>query len=251
MAGRQLSQWRGGYDHPRLEPVRKVLRWMITHIAFRLLVRIESVQGIEHLPTHGPAIIIINHIAFVDPVVVLGVLPRNIVPLAKVEVYRYPLFGIFPWLWQVIPVHRGDIDRKALHSAEEVLRAGEVILVAPEGTRHPAMGPGKEGVAFLAHRTGAPIVPVTVEGTRGFPSLPILPRWRGPGVRIRIGPPFRFVPQAERPARETLRRMTDQAMSVLARMLPEDLRGAYSQPESFGTDLLDLAAGRGQAGDGV
>jgi 1-acyl-sn-glycerol-3-phosphate acyltransferase len=241
MAGRQLSQWPGGYDHARLEPVRRVLRWMISNIAFRLLVRIESVEGIENLPAQGPAIIMINHIAFVDPVVVLGVLPRNIVPLAKVEVYRYPIFGVFPWLWQVIPVHRGEIDRKALRSAEEVLRAGEVILVAPEGTRHPAMQAGKEGIAFLAHRTGAPIVPVTVEGTPGFPTLPVFPRWRRPAVQIRLGKPFWLVPQAARPSRETLRRMTDQAMGVLARMLPRNRRGVYANAEEISTDLLDLA----------
>jgi 1-acyl-sn-glycerol-3-phosphate acyltransferase len=239
MAGTQLSQWRGGYNHARLEPRRRVLRWMIDHIAFRCLARIESIQGLENLPAQGPAIIMINHIAFVDPVMVLGVLPRNIVPMAKVEVYRYPIFGVFPWLWQVIPVHRGDIDRKALRSAEEVLRAGEVILLAPEGTRHPVMQAGKEGVAFLAHRTGAPIVPASVQGTRGFPTLPFLPRWRGPGVRIRLGKPFRLAPQAERPSREMLRRMTDQAMSVLARMLPEDMRGVYSDLDAFGTDLLE------------
>jgi len=240
-AAQQLSQWRGGYDHARLEPKRRVLRWMVDHIAFRFLVRVDSVQGLENLPASGAAIIMINHIAFVDPVVVLGVLPRNIVPLAKVEVYRYPVFGIFPKLWEVIPVHRGEIDRKALRSAEEVLRAGEVILVAPEGTRHPAMQAGKEGVAFLAHRTGAPIVPVTVEGTQGFPTVPISRRWREPGARIRLGKPFRLVRHAERPSREMLRRMTDQAMGVLARMLPADRRGVYANPDTIETDMLDYA----------
>ena len=240
-AGQGLSQWRDGYDHARLEPRRRILRWMVDNIAFRFLVRIESVEGLENLPERGAAIIMINHIAFVDPVVVLGVLPRNIVPLAKVEVYRYPIFGIFPWLWEVIPVHRGDFDRKALRSAEEVLRAGEVILVAPEGTRHPSMQAGKEGVAFLAYRTGAPIVPVSVDGTHGFPTLPVLRRWRGPGVRIRVGKPFRLVHHAERPSREQLRRMTDQAMGALARMLPENRRGVYSNPEEIGADFLECA----------
>jgi 1-acyl-sn-glycerol-3-phosphate acyltransferase len=239
--GGQLSQWRGGYNHAQLEPKRRVLRWMIDNIAFRLLVRIDSVQGIENLPAHGAAIIMINHIAFVDPVVVMGVLPRNIVPLAKVEVYRYPVFGIFPWLWEVIPVHRGDFDRKALRSAEEVLRAGEVILVAPEGTRHPAMQAGKEGIAFLAHRTGAPIIPVTVEGTEGFPTLPIAGRWRRPGAQIHVGKPFRLVDYGERPSRETLRQMTDQAMGVLARMLPERRQGVYGNPEKIASDMLEFA----------
>ena len=235
-----MSQWRGGYDHARRERKRRVLRWMIDQIAFRFLVRLEQVEGVEHCPSDGPAIVMINHIALVDPVMVLGVLPRNIVPMAKVEVYRVPVFGIFPWLWEVIPVHRGEMDRKALRSAEEVLRAGEVVLVAPEGTRHPSLQAGKEGVAFLAHRTGAPILPVAVDGTPGFPTLPFLPRWRGPGVRIRVGKPFRFVQQAAKPDREMLRRMTDQAMGVLASMLPEGRRGVYRDPRQHGEDLLDF-----------
>jgi 1-acyl-sn-glycerol-3-phosphate acyltransferase len=238
--GKGLSQWRGGYDHARRERKRRVLRWMVDQIAFRFLVRLERVEGVEHLPARGPAIVMINHIAFTDPVIVLGLLPRNVVPMAKVEAYRVPVFGIFPWLWEVIPVHRGEMDRKALRSAEEVLRAGEVVLLAPEGTRHPSLQAGKEGIAFLAERTGAPIVPVAVDGTQGFPTLPFLPRWRGPGVRIRVGRPFHFVPGTGRSDRDRLRRMTDQAMGVLASMLPDERRGVYRDFEQLGQDLLDF-----------
>jgi 1-acyl-sn-glycerol-3-phosphate acyltransferase len=239
--GSELAgQWRGGYSHARLEGKRRILRWMIDRIAFRVLARVDSVEGTDNLPATGAAIVMINHIAFVDPVMVLGVLPRNIVPLAKAEAFRIPVFGIFPWLWEAIPVHRGEIDRKALRSAEEVLRAGEIVLVAPEGTRHPTLQRGKEGIAFLAHRMGAPIVPVAVDGTEGFPSLPILPRWRGPGVHIRIGRPFRFRPQPEKPDRERLRQMTDQAMGVLAAMLPPARRGVYSDLDRLGRELLDF-----------
>ena len=234
------SQRRGSYDHARLERRRRILRWMIDRIAFRFLARLDSVEGVANLPATGPAIVMINHIAFVDPVIVLGVLPRNIVPLAKVEAYRVPVFGLFPWLWEVIPVHRGEIDRKALRSAEEVLRAGEIVLVAPEGTRHPTLQRGKEGIAFLAHRTGAPIVPVAVDGTEGFPSLPILPRWRRPGVRIRVGRPFRFRLQPEKPDRDRLRQMTDQAMGVLAAMLPPARRGVYGDLDRLGQEMLDF-----------
>jgi 1-acyl-sn-glycerol-3-phosphate acyltransferase len=236
----RAGQWRGGYSHARLERKRRILRWMIDQIAFRVLARVDSVEGTDNLPATGPAIVMINHIALVDPVIVLGVLPRNIVPLAKAEAFRIPVFGIFPWLWEVIPVHRGEIDRKALRSAEEVLRAGEIVLVAPEGTRHPTLQRGKEGIAFLAHRTGVPIVPVAVDGTEGFPSLPFLPRWRRPGVRINVGRPFRFRMQPEKPDRDRLRQMTDQAMGVLAAMLPPARRGVYSDLDRLGREMLDF-----------
>ncbi len=230
-----------GYDHARLEPRRRVLRWMIDNVAFRFLVKVDRVEGVEHVPVSGPGIIIINHIAFVDPIVAMGVLPRNIVPLAKVEAYHYPVFGIFPWLWEAIPVHRGEFDRQALRSAIQVLEAGEMVLVAPEGTRGPALRQGKEGVAFLAHRTGAPIVPVAIEGTEGFPILPLSRRWRQPAAVVRFGRPFRFRAGLGRPNREGLRRMTDQAMCMLARMLPEGRRGVYADADQATLDLVDCA----------
>src|SRR5574337_194612 len=157
------------YDHARHEPMRRVLRWMITNIGWRFLARIDTahISGLENLPTTGPAILMINHIAFIDPVIVLGNLPRNIVPMAKVEVYRIPGWGLFTRWWDVIPVHREELDRRALERALAVLAAGEVILIAPEATRHPALTQGKEGIAYLAHKTGAPIIPVAVANTPG------------------------------------------------------------------------------------
>lgn len=228
------------YDHARLERRRWILHWMVREIGFRLLVKIDTVSGLENLPAQGPAILMINHIAFVDPIVVLGCLPRNIVPMAKVEVYRYPVVGVFPRLWEVIPVHRGEMDRAALRKALEVLGAGEVILVAPEGTRSVSLQRGKEGVAFLGYRSGAPIIPVAVEGTQGFPS-PDPRRWWKPGAQIRLGRPFRYRRQVERPGREQLRRMTDEAMYLLAAMLPETRRGVYGDLGAASQDTIEIA----------
>jgi 1-acyl-sn-glycerol-3-phosphate acyltransferase len=109
----------------------------------------------------------------------------------------------------------------------EVIRAGEIVLVAPEGTRSPQLSQGKEGIAYLAGRSGAPVVPVAVDGTPGFPALRFFSsRWHGPGATVRFGRPFRFCPEIQ-PRRETLRQMTDEAMYILAAMLPEGRRGVY------------------------
>lgn len=229
-----------GYNHQSLEPQRRVLRWLIDNIGWRFLVKIGRVEGLEHFPLRGPAIAIYNHIAFVDPVVVLGNLPRNVVPLAKVEAYDYPLIGIIPRLWAVIPVRRGEVDRRALVNARQVLEAGEVILVAPEGTRSPALIEAREGMALLADRTGAPIVPVALEGTDEFPTTS-LSKWRGPGAHIRIGRAFRFRPAPGGKAdRQWLRKMTDEAMYVMASLLPENRRGAYSDLGRATSDTFDF-----------
>lgn len=227
------------YVHRRYEAMRTVLRWMIRQIGFRFLVKVERVEGLENFPAQGPAIAIYNHIAFVDPVVILGVLPRLAVPLAKKEVFDYPGIGIFPRLWSVINVNREGVDRLAIRRSIQVLEAGEVILLAPEGTRNPTMQRGKEGVAYLAQRTGAPVVPVAVSGSKGFPTMR-LSRWKEPAVRIAIGRPFRLRSPEGR-GREILRQMTDETMYRLAVLLPEPLRGVYSDLEAASVETLDFS----------
>jgi 1-acyl-sn-glycerol-3-phosphate acyltransferase len=240
MSERKLaSAWGDKYDHEALEGRRRVLHWMIRKIGFRFLVKYKSVEGLENLPPRGSAILMINHIAFVDPVVVMGSLPRMIVPMAKVEAYKVPIWGIFPRIWRVIPVSRGEIDRRALRMALEVLEAGEVILVAPEGTRGTSLQKGKEGIAYLAARSGALIIPVSVEGTEGFPSIYPL-GWNRPGAQVRLGAPFRFKPSESKVDREYLRLMTDEAMYILAGMLPPARRGVYADLEQATRHTIDF-----------
>ena len=222
------SIWPGGYDHARYESRRRLLRYLIRTIGFTLLAKIDHVEGIEKVPLKGPAILMINHINFIDPFVILNVLPRNIVPMAKVEVYSYPVVGIFPRIYGVIPVQREEMDRRAVQGALDVLKAGEVILVAPEAHRGPQLRQGKEGAAYLATRSNAPVVPVAIDGTIGFPTFRLLSRWREPGANVRFGDPFRFNCSDQRAGRELLRLMTDEAMYILASMLPEYRRGFYS-----------------------
>ena len=225
----QLSVWSPkGYDHERYEARRRLCRFLIRTIGFTLLVKLDHAAGVENVPASGPAILMINHISYVDPFVAMHVLPRNIVPMAKIEVYNYPVVGIFPRIYGVIPVQREEFDRRAIKGALEVLSAGEIILVAPEAHRGPELRQAKEGVAYLATRANAPVVPVALDGTIGFPSFPLSPRWRGPGASVRFGKPFRFITSGQRAGREELRRMADEAMYILAAMLPEYRRGFYA-----------------------
>ncbi len=228
-----------GYDHARWQLRRRIIRFLLRNIGFTMLVKVDHIEGIENVPSQGPAILMINHINFVDPFVVMNSLPRNIVPMAKVEVYDYPIIGIFPRIYGVIPVSREEFDRRAIQGALEVLRAGEIILVAPEAHRGPQLRQGKEGVAYLATRANAPIVPVAIDGTIGFPTLPFLPRWRGPGAVVKYGKPFRFKTFGQRAGREMLRQMTDEGMYVLAALLPEHRRGFYADLSSATHETIE------------
>jgi 1-acyl-sn-glycerol-3-phosphate acyltransferase len=228
-----------GYNHAHYEIRRRILRFLIKSIGFTLLAKLDKAEGLENVPAYGPAIIMINHIAFIDPIVVIHVLPRNIVPLAKIEAYNYPIIGIFPKLWGVVPVRRDEFDRRAVQQVLEVLRAGEIVLVAPEGTRGPHLQKGKEGIAYLASRSGVPVIPVAIEGTRGFPALRFTTPWKRPGAHLTFGRPFRFKTDYRRAGREDLRRMTDEAMYVLARMLPVSQRGEYADFSQASQETLE------------
>jgi 1-acyl-sn-glycerol-3-phosphate acyltransferase len=227
------------YNHASLERRRRTLRFLLKWIGFTTLAKLGDVEGLENVPGQGPAILMINHIAFIDSIVVLHVVPRNIVPLAKIEVYNYPVIGWFPKLYGVIPVRREEVDRRAVQQCLEVLKAGEIILVAPEGTRGTELQRGKEGVAFLAVRGGVPIVPTAIEGTPEFPALRFTSPWRGPGVKVRFGRPFLFRTDLRNARHEQLRLMTDEAMYVLAAMLPPQRRGVYSDLSEATQDTIE------------
>lgn len=228
-----------GYNHADWETKRNILRWLLRVVGLPLFAKVDSVEGVENVPTQGNAIIMINHISFIDPFVVANPLPRNLVALAKVEVYDYPIVGIIPKLLGVIPVKRDEVDRQAIQKCLEVLKAGEMILLAPEGTRGPALREGREGVAYLASRSGAPVVPVAIDRTDGFPALRGTKRWRQPGGKIHFGQPFRYHAHLRRAKSNDLRKMTDEAMYVIASMLPEKRRGIYADLSQATQDTFD------------
>jgi len=201
---------------------------------------LDHVEGLENIPKAGSGILLMNHIGWVDPIVLVYVVPRNIVPLAKVEVFDYPVIGIFPRLWGVIPVQRGGVDRQAVQSALDVLKKQEIILVAPEGTRNPTLQRGKGGFAYLASRSGAPIIPVTIEGSPGYPVIRYSRRWRESPIVVKFGRPFVYREKYKRAGREDLRKLSDEAMYYLAAMLPEKRRGYYSDLTKATRDTFDV-----------
>jgi 1-acyl-sn-glycerol-3-phosphate acyltransferase len=219
--------------------MRRFLRFLLKWIGFTLLAKIHKVEGVENLPQTGSAILMINHIALIDPILVLHLVPRNIVPMAKVEVYDYPIIGILPKMWGVIPVRREEIDRRAIQQTLQVIESGEIVLLAPEATRSPQLKQGKEGVAYIASRTQTPVIPVAVSGTTGFPTLPFTKNWRQPGAVVKFGRPFIYRKDLQHASREQLRKMMDEAMYVLAGLLPAEQRGVYQDLEQATQDTIE------------
>ena len=202
---------------------------LVLRFLFKILLKIEIV-GLENVPRQGTLIFMINHVSFLDPVLILGLMPRQATAFAKIETLSYPALGLLIRLYGVVPVRRGEVDRQALRQAIEILARGEALLVAPEGTRshHGRLQQAHDGVAYIALRTGATIIPVAILGQERFPAS--LKRLRRAKIQIRIGKPFRFVPG--KVSRDELRAMTKEAMYQLASLLPPERRGVYSDLES-------------------
>ena len=205
---------------------RRFFNWWL-RLAYRLLLRL-TVDGTENVPLDGPVILIINHINFLDPFVVAASMPRQVTAMSKVENFSIPILGWVFKLYGAIPVHRGEADRSALKTALQVLKSDTMLLIAPEGTRSPQLALQKplDGLAYIAFRSQAAIVPVAITGTPAF-SHSIKHLQRTP-VNLTVGKPFFLRSEARRLERQVMPEMTNEAMYQLASLLPPEHRGLYA-----------------------
>jgi 1-acyl-sn-glycerol-3-phosphate acyltransferase len=195
----------------------------------------KQVVGLKNIPKQGPVILASNHVNLLDPPLLAVLVPRRIVYMGKIELFRAPIIGPLYRLAGFIPVRRFEGDLAALRKAEETLRQNQLLGMFPEGTRSrkPGLGKGQPGTAVIALRTGAPIVPVGVTGTEGVS----VPRsfFRITRVGVVFGRPFEL-PKGRRLNAELVEQCTDRIMKEIATLLPEEYRGVYaelaaSQPE--------------------
>jgi 1-acyl-sn-glycerol-3-phosphate acyltransferase len=205
----------------------------ILHAVFGIITRLicrYRVYGLEHVPENGPLLIVANHLSWFDPILFGVVLRRRVWYFTKSELFQWPIIGKACELTEQIPVRRGESDRAALEKALVYLQQGRALGIFPEGTveRGGEMTPALAGVAMLATRSGATVLPVAHTGTRKV--LRSLRYWF-PRVTIHIGKPYIPVLPADVPRKVGLQRMTDEIMFRIARMLPPERRGVYADVE--------------------
>lgn len=205
----------------------------LTHLIAPFLLRL-SVQGLERgLPRSGPLIVAANHASALDPVLLTGYLApaigRPIHWMAKQELAHDPLLGPILRGYGGFTVRRGALDTEAFRTAKAVLDAGRVLAVFPEGTRSRdgSLQPAKPGVALLALRSGAPILPVGIGGLDRFlPRHTKIPR-PFKRVGLRFGEPFTVEVPGGRERHEALEAATTELMIRIGRLLPERQWGHY------------------------
>jgi 1-acyl-sn-glycerol-3-phosphate acyltransferase len=194
------------------------------------------VEGEENIPDAPGVIVASNHLSITDPILVCltveRLVRRRVRYMAKSEAFSWPVLGPLMTAYGGFGVRRGRPDRDAYRMARDVLASGDWLGLAPEGTRSRTgtLGEPKQGVALLAVRAAAPILPVGISGTDllwpvggRFPRL-------GTTVTVRFGAVIRpSVTDADLrgAGRERVSAQTDELMRRIAALLPPEHRGRW------------------------
>jgi 1-acyl-sn-glycerol-3-phosphate acyltransferase len=196
------------------------------------------VEGLDHLPRTGPVIVASNHLSFADSLVIPIVAPRKVVFLAKADYFTGTgVKGALSRGWfngiGMVPVDRDDTKAAlaSLDTALEVLARGEAFGIYPEGTRSRdgRLYRGRTGVGHLALTSGAPVVPVGLQGTENIqPVGSRLPRLAK--VIVRFGEPLEFAGRFDDvPAGRARRTVTDEVMAAIQRLSGQQAAGVYNE----------------------
>jgi 1-acyl-sn-glycerol-3-phosphate acyltransferase len=241
-------------QYGKLYPVARAILVPVFRAAWR-----THLRGSEHVPEAGPAILCPNHTSVIDSFLLPSILPRRITYVGKAEYMDdWKTKHLFPAIG-MIPIDRsgGDASQRALDAAAGVLERGELFGIYPEGTRSRdgRLHKGHTGPARLALRTGAPLVPVGMVGTRDIqPPGAKAPRPFRP-CEIRIGRPIEVERYRDRgDDRLLLRQITDELMYEIRELSGQDYVDEYATrtPEALPSQPAAMpVTGNGEeAGDG-
>jgi 1-acyl-sn-glycerol-3-phosphate acyltransferase len=164
----------------------QVACWAVCLVLFRY-----RVLRLARLPRTGPVLLAVNHQSYVDPMLAGSALPRPLHFMARRTLF-VGTFGRLIRSVNAFPVDRDRADLQAVREAIGLLERGRCLLIFPEGTRSRdgRLAPMRSGFGMLARRTGAPIVPVYIDGAfRAWPRQRLLPRLRQ--IRVWFGEPIR------------------------------------------------------------
>ena len=187
--------------------------------------------NLDEVPREGALIVAGNHLGVLDALLVYYVVDRRdyIVMLAE----YHNQYAYRRWLAKIVGaifVDRYQADFAALREVLRRLNQGGVLIIAPEGTRSKTGGllPGKPGTAYLAAKTGVPVLPVSIVGTEDRLILSNLKRLKRTPVKVNFGEPITFQPVSRQGREETLQGYTLEIMCQIAALLPVEYRGVYA-----------------------
>ena len=190
-----------------------------------------EVMGMEKLPK-GNVLIATNHLGRLDTAVLLYALDRDDIIVAIASKYKYhPLFGVIGRAANATWLNPYEVDFSALREILARMQKGGLMVITPEGTRSKtaSMQQGKMGVAFLASKSGYPVLPVALTGTEDAVVVSNLKRFRRSTLKAVAGELFNVEIPKGKEREQAMRQATDEIMCRIAAELPEKYRGFYAE----------------------
>ncbi len=188
--------------------------------------------NLEKAPREGALIVAGNHLGVLDALIVYSVIDRRDYIVMVAEYHQQYAFRRFlANLVDAIFVDRYQADFPVLKEVLKRLKAGGVLIISPEGTRSKtgSLLPGQPGTAYLAAKSGVPVLPVSIIGSEDRLVMPNLKRLRRSPVRVIFGEPIVFEPVNRENRQAILKNYTDEIMCQIAALLPESYRGIYAE----------------------
>lgn len=196
---------------------------VVVRFIFLLIARVH-IEGLENLPDEGPYMLASNHINWSDIPMIAAPIPRQVIFMAKSELFKSSFSEMFIKALGSFPVRRGESDRQALKMAEVCLEQGNVLAIFPEGHRSDdhRLKEGKSGTAVIAYHANVQVIPVAIWGTEKlFTSFHFWPLRQD--IHIRYGKPLTFTKDT-RLTKENVNDGITRIMGSIANLLPEDYK---------------------------
>ncbi len=217
------------------------MNWLINFVIrvyTRITCRIDA-PDLQKFPMQGPFIAITNHTGQIEvPLLFAHLQPRKLTGWAKIESWDNKFLHWVFGVWGIIPVRRGEADMNALKAALRALEEGLILGIAPEGTRNynGVLKRGLPGAVLVALHSGAPIIPIAHWGGENF--MQNFKHLKRTDFHIRLGEPFKINTQGIKVTGEIRQQIVDEMMCRIAKLLPEEYRGEYSDMSKFSEKYL-------------
>ncbi|MCL2410859.1 MAG: 1-acyl-sn-glycerol-3-phosphate acyltransferase [Treponema sp.] len=202
--------------------------------------KVDSKEYVQALKKNKPMIIAFNHINFLEILIFATQgYPLYVTGLAKIETWKNPLFAFIFNTYKAVPINRGGAFTESFKAAHERIDEGFFVCISPEGTRskNGVLKKGKAGIIQLALETGTPILPVGHNGGENI--WKNIKRFRRTPCIYKAGLPFRLKFEG-RPDKDERESMITEVMCQIAKLLPEEMRGVYSDRVNSETKYLDF-----------
>jgi 1-acyl-sn-glycerol-3-phosphate acyltransferase len=187
--------------------------------------------NLDHAPRERALIVAGNHLGVLDALIVYYVVDKRDYIVLVAEYHKqYAIRRFLVKLVGAIFVDRYQADFAVLREVLRRLEAGGVLIISPEGTRSKTGGllPGQPGTAYLAAKTGVPVLPVSIIGSEDRLVFANLKRLKRTPVKVKVGEPIIFLPVDRENREQILPGYTAEIMCQIAALLPEEYRGVYA-----------------------